>query len=94
MITMPAYPHIHRALDTLASETYLRRATVYAAKDSVVKATRQRRFDGCDRQETYLVTVGKPNYAERQFILKCLDAGEPFPVKKVQKKFWPQKKKR
>lgn len=33
------------------------------------------------------VTVGKPNYLEREFIKACQKAGEPFPVKKIQLKF-------
>lgn len=32
------------------------------------------------------VTVGKPNYTQRNFIKACRKAGEPFPVRKVQLK--------
>lgn len=31
-----------------------------------------------------ILTIGKPNYVERDFIEKCKKAGEPFPVKKIQ----------
>ncbi len=34
-----------------------------------------------------LLTYGRPNYQEREFIKKCIKAGEPFPVKKIQLKF-------
>lgn len=34
-----------------------------------------------------VLTIGRPNYLERDFIKKCKKAGEPFPVKKVQLKF-------
>jgi hypothetical protein len=37
-------------------------------------------------------TIGKPNYEEREFIKKCKKAGEPFPVKKIQVKFYNKSK--
>jgi len=40
-----------------------------------------------------VLTIGRPNYAEREFIKLCKKAGEPFPVKKMQLKFYPKKKK-
>jgi len=33
------------------------------------------------------LTLGRPNYHEREFIKKCLIVKEPFPVKKIQLKF-------
>lgn len=39
-----------------------------------------------------VLTIGKPNYEQREFIGKCKKAGEPFPVKKVQLKFISKKK--
>ena len=69
----------------------LRRATKYLDDHTTVKCTRQRPFDKRERQETVLVTMGKPNYAERNFIKNCKIVGEPFPVKKIQLKWWPGK---
>lgn len=34
------------------------------------------------------LTIGKPNYVEREFITKLKKVKEPFPVKKVQLKHW------
>lgn len=34
-----------------------------------------------------VLTHGRPNYAQRQFIRRCQRAGEPFPVRKVQLRF-------
>lgn len=68
-----------------------RKATYYGATDFVVKATAPQKR-GRDRSRTIIVTWGKPNYAEREFIKNCLAAGEPFPVKKVQLKHWPEKR--
>lgn len=81
-----------RVLDALCCDHHLRRATIYVAPDLTVKASRQRRHDGRDRAATYLVTIGKPNFAERRFIKKALQAHEPFPIKKVQLQYWPTKK--
>jgi hypothetical protein len=36
------------------------------------------------RQTEIVVTIGKPNYAERKFIELAKKAGEPFPIKKIQ----------
>lgn len=68
------------------------RATKYVSDKLTVKATRQTykgRIDKRARAVTMLVTVGIPNYVEREFIKKCKQAGEPFPVKKIQVK-WPK----
>ena len=71
------------------------RATKFLSPDLVVKATRPHKFSRRARSETVLLTVGKPNYAERLFVRQCLKAGEPFPVKKVQIRVeHPKRKKR
>lgn len=33
------------------------------------------------------LTIGKPNYIEREFIKSCQKSSEPFPIKKIQLKF-------
>jgi hypothetical protein len=71
---------------------YVRRATKYIDEDRVVKVTRQFPMKLNERQRTYIVTVGKPNYAERTFIKKCKAAGESFPVRKIQLTTYPVKK--
>lgn len=38
------------------------------------------------------LTIGKPNYAEREFIKDCKKAGEPFPVERVQLMHVPVKR--
>lgn len=68
-------------------------ATKFLDPKFVVKATHQRKPDGRDRSTTLVVTLGRPNYTERKFIKDCKKAGVPFPVRKVQLKFWPKKRK-
>ena len=92
LISESAAPHAKRApakaVEALLSNIGIRQAIVYVAPNFVVKATRQNKATLRTRGETFLVTVGKPAYLERRFIKACLKAGEPFPVKKVQLKFY------
>jgi hypothetical protein len=72
--------------------TGARSAVKYLSPTLVFKATYRFEPRKGDRQQEIVVTFGKPNYAERQFIAMCKKAGEPLPVKKVQLRFWPKKK--
>jgi hypothetical protein len=66
-----------------------RMATKFVDPKHVVRATRRRyrgRVSTKGTQEIVL-TVGRPNYAERAFIARAKRASEPFPVKKVQLRF-------
>lgn len=65
----------------------IRKATKYIDKNLVVKVTlksyggkRPRKGSTVDA----VLTVGRPNYAERKFIARCRKAGEKLPVRKVQ----------
>ena len=59
---------------------------------TVVKATYRFKPKGGNNREELVVTFGAPDYRTAQFIKRCKQAGEPFPVKKVQLRFWPKKK--
>lgn len=64
-------------------------AAVYLSDKLVVRASRPR-LRGRVVKEANLgvvLTVGKPNYRQREFIKTLKKTGEPFPVKKVQLKF-------
>jgi hypothetical protein len=63
------------------------KATKYVNEKLTVKATRKcykRRIRG--GAIDIVLTIGRPNFEERDFIKKLKKAGEPFPVKKVQLK--------
>ncbi len=75
---------LHRSHD-------VRRATAYLSEKSTVKITRQRR-DKRSSHHTYLLTIGAPNYREREFIKACKKAGERFPVKKIQLQHYQAKR--
>ena len=68
------------------------RATKYFSDKLIIRAARRTYGGKIVKGNTEIVlTIGKPNYQEREFIKKCKKAGEPFPVKKVQIK-WAKKK--
>jgi hypothetical protein len=70
-------------------------ATKYIDEKTVVRATwrnkiyRQKNV----RRKEMVITFGAPNYLEADFIKRCKKAGEPLPVKKIQFRFYPVKKK-
>lgn len=80
-----------RTLAALTDPT-VRRATTYLSTTSTVKITRteQHTRKNSRRGETFVLTYGKPNYVERQFIKAAVRAGEPFPVKKPLLQLWPK----
>lgn len=66
------------------------RATQYISPKLIVRAVR-RRFDKkiiSRKNAEVILTIGEPNYIERDFIKACKKAGEPFPVKKIQLKLY------
>lgn len=69
------------------------KATKYLSEKEVIRAVRTR-FGNKFNPRRIEVTVSrcKPNFLERQFIVACKKAGEPFPVKKIQLKFIPKQK--
>lgn len=72
--------------------TGVKSAVKYIGEKEVVKATRRFKPDELNEREEIVLTIGKPNYAERKFVKLCKKAGEPFPVKKVQLKFYSGRK--
>lgn len=59
----------------------IRTAIRYLNLDTTVKATRHKTSR---RQSIVVVTLGRPNYRERQFIKATKKAKEPFPIKRTQ----------
>lgn len=70
-------------------EVGARRATKILDKKTVVSACRRHKPDARNRSTDIVLKLGAPNYLERKFIALCEKAGEPFPVRKVQLKFYP-----
>lgn len=71
-------------------------ATKFVSEKEVVRATRRLYGKKLPRKGSNIelvVTIGRPNYAERQFIADCKKAGLKFPIKKIRLKFPPKKRK-
>lgn len=83
-----------RLYQVMARMTDVRTATYYVNEKYTVKLTRQRRYKKRDIAETFLLTCGRPNYRERDFIKQCKKAGESFPVRKIQLRYWPKQRKK
>ena len=80
-------------IETLVAAKAIK-ATKYISDKEIIRATRTRFGQSFSRGNLEVtITRGKPNYTEREFIKACKKSGEPFPVKKIQLKFFPQKKK-
>lgn len=79
----------------LLVKTGSRKATKYISEKEVITATR-RTYDGriLRGNVDVVLKIGKPNYAEREFIKTLKQAGEPFPVKKIVLKPLINKKKK
>lgn len=73
------------------------KATKFVSPKLIIRATRSRYRGRLTRKGDNIditLTIGRPNYAEREFIKVCQKANEPFPLKKVQLKLYnPPKKK-
>lgn len=72
----------------LANEA--RSATLVLSEKQTVVVTR-RRYGKNKRFDRYVldlvVTVGRPNARNREFIQRAKVAGEPFPIKRIQLRF-------
>ena len=64
------------------------KATKFISPTEIVRAVRTR-YHGKLRKVGNVeisLTIGRPNYLEREFIKACVKSGEPFPIKKIQLK--------
>ena len=68
-------------------------ATLYLEPNLVVRATWRHKPRANHTREEVVVTFGAPNYLERKFVKLAIKGYEPFPVRKVQLKAWPVKRK-
>ena len=77
-----AIPHLTTLLRTAFDPT-VQQATKYLTPTLIARVTRRFKHRARDRRQEFVVTVGEPNYREREFIRDCRRAGESFPVKRV-----------
>lgn len=70
-------------------------ATKYISPKLILRLTKTRvgkKMPHFNDNISCTLTIGRPNFLEREFIKLCKEAGEPFPVKRVQLKLYNPKK--
>lgn len=80
---------LFKPVKALFSSPNIYKATFYLSDNYVIKATAKRwkkKLPKKNQRIEVLLTMGRPNYEERLFIKLCKQAGEPFPIKKIQYK--------
>lgn len=75
--------HVEKAVRTALANPSIRRATVIVSPTETVVVSRRHKFDRRSTRNEFVVTVGKPNYENREFIKAAKRGGEPFPIKRV-----------
>lgn len=86
---MPNMTAVNHAVRVLLSNRGMWKVTKYLSPRSIVRATRVRTKGG-----TIVLTIGRPNYRELEFIKKARKAGMSFPLSGVYWRMIPKKKKR
>ncbi len=84
---------VSRAVVSLL-ETEARKVTLFVSPELTIVAARRFKPSKREPNVDIMLTIGKPNFENRKFIKDCKKAGEPFPVKKIQLRWWPEKRKR
>ncbi len=85
----------NKVIEQVAERNDVIKATEYVSEKLIIRAVRRRVHKKIDARGNVEITltIGRPNYIERQFIKDCKKAGEPFPVKNIQLKLAVPKKK-
>lgn len=86
---MLARAHVAAVVEALLTAGAAR-ATKFVSDAETVTAKRvmyRGKIDKRSKRTSVVLSFGRPNYAEREFIRRCRKAGEPFPLKRVQLKF-------
>jgi hypothetical protein len=84
--------NIETIIQCLNGNRLLKSATYYVTPKLVTRVTRRFKYRKNSRRNEFVVTIGQPNYLEAKFTKTAVAAGEPFPIKKLQFKEYPQKK--
>jgi len=76
-----------QCIKALLGDDGTHKATKYINEKMVVKATRRRFKNRIAKGLMQIhVTIGKPNFLEREFIKKARKTGESFPIRQLQLK--------
>lgn len=81
---------IEKAVDAVLFKD-TKSATIYESPRYRVTATRRHKSLHT-RSVEVIVTLGQPNYRQREFLKQCKKAKVKFPITRPQLTFWPKKK--
>jgi len=90
---IPTSRDFGRVVDYLVHTVNCKTATLFLSPKLVVRATWRHKPSRRHMREEMVVTYGAPNYREEHFIALAKKAGEPFPIRNVQLRPWPKKRK-
>lgn len=65
-----------------------KKVTKFLSPKLRITATRSHKRDRRNTRESFIVTIGQPNYEQRQLVKAAIAAKEPFPIRKLQIKQW------
>lgn len=87
----------NKVVDTIINDetNIIKKATQYISPKLIIRAVRRTSKTYKPRKGENVqisLTIGRPNYAEREFIKLCTKAKEKFPVRNIQFKFFGSKK--
>jgi hypothetical protein len=82
--------NIYSQIVSLLIDSGAIKATKYINPKFVIRAVRTRYGKRINKRNNIEIslTIGKPNFLEREFIKLCQKSGEPFPIKKIQLKLY------
>lgn len=80
-----------KVIEALINDNQVLRATKYISPKQIIRAVRKtfrvhNRKPRKGENVEIILTIGRPNYLEKEFIKLCQKANEPFPVKMIQLK--------
>lgn len=79
--------HIGKLISEIATRPEIKKATKFLSPKLVIKATRRNKYDGREKSEVLIVTLGAPNFREKRYIETLKEAKVPFPVRRIRIKW-------
>ena len=74
---------VARVINLVLSDSSVKKASYIISPVLTITGTRRCKTRKNDRTVEMVLTIGKPNFANRQFIKLAKASGEPFPIKKI-----------
>ncbi len=83
---------LEKIVGEMLINTRVKKATAFLSPILTLVVARQFKMDSRSKQQTFIVTIGRPNFENRKKLKDLIAAREPFPVKKLAYKYYPEKR--